>query len=363
MLLSLSVIKSIRNREVGEMQSIAHNTSKVKKMNEELIRQVLRTLRTGTKSQIAQITGLSVATCGTLLGEMLQSGEALEDEPEASSGGRRARRFVYNADYSHIACICAVYEQGHPQLTYVVTDSFGHTLERRSQKAAEIDEASIDTLLGVLLEKYPQIKAIGIGIPGLTHEGVVHICDAAALVGVPLARRIRERYGVRVIVENDMNLTVYGLYREREWQESATIAAMAFVEGCFPGAGMIVDGQIHRGSSRFAGEVSFLPFGISREEQLRQLHIKATFIPLAAHAVASLTAIVNPQWIALMGGQVEAADLPAIREHVLSFIPTEHMPELTFLDNPKKPYEEGLIAMTLESLAYSLQLVEKSRPG
>lgn len=341
------------------MQPVTHSTLKVKKMNEESVRQALRTMESGTKAQIAQMTGLSVATCGTLLGELLESGEALEDEPEESSGGRRARRFVYNPDHSHIACVCALYEQKRPTLSYAVADSFGRILTSRSREVPALDEAALDTLIGVLLTQYPQIKAVGIGIPGLVHEGVINICDASELIGVPLAARIESKYSVKVTVENDMNLTVYGLYQKQEWEEPGTVAAMTFVPGCFPGAGLMIDGQIHRGNSRFAGEVSFLPFGISREEQFRRLNARDTFIPLAAHAVASLAAIVNPRLVALTGGQVDAADLPAIRERCLSVIPAEHMPELVFLDNPAEPYMEGLIAMTLESLSYSFRLIEK----
>ncbi len=342
------------------MQSAAQGSIKLKKINEEWVRQALRASESGTKAQIAQITGLSVATCGTLLGQMLETGEALEDEPEESSGGRRARRFVYNADHSHIACICAVYEQERPMLIYTVADSFGRVLERRAKKAAALDEEAIDTLVGVLLAKYPQIKALGIGIPGLTHEGVINICDAAELIGVPLAGRLAERYGIKVTVENDMNLTVYGLYRRSEWAEPGTVAAMIFESGCLPGAGLMIDGRIHRGTSRFAGEVSFLPFGISRDEQLRRLNVKKTFVPLAAHAVASLAAIVNPKIVALTGAQVDASDLPAIREQCLAVIPPEHMPELTFLETPQEPYIEGLIAIALESLFDSFERIKKN---
>ncbi|QDH19825.1 ROK family protein [Saccharibacillus brassicae] len=340
------------------MQPAAHSSIKVKKMNEEAVRQALRNAGSGTKTQIAQITGLSIATCGTLLGEMLESGEALEDEPEQSSGGRRARRYVYNADHTHAACICAMYEKEKPTLLYAVADSFGRILERRAEEVDALDEAAIDTLIGALLSRYAQIKAVGIGIPGLVHEGVINICDAAELIGVPLGQRIEQKYGVKVTVENDMNLTVYGLYGQQPWAEPETAAAMIFVPGCFPGAGLMIDGRIHRGASRFAGEVSFLPFGMSRDEQFERLNVKETFVPLAAHAVASLAAIVNPRLIALMGDQVDAADMPAIRELCLTVIPAEHMPELTFVKTPEEPYMQGLIAMTLESLSYSFKLVE-----
>lgn len=158
-----------------------------------------------------------------------------------------------------------------------------------------------------------------------------------------------------------MNLTVYGFFKQQDYEEDKTIVVLTFIKGAFPGAGMMIDGHIHKGNTRFAGEVSFLPFGISRDEQFIRLGQTETFIPLAAHTIASLTAVINPETIALTGEQVRQEDVPHIYQSCLAFIPEEHMPHLIVLDHPDDYYMNGLIAITLESLTYSLQLVEKRR--
>ncbi|MDR0269502.1 hypothetical protein [Paenibacillus sp.] len=49
------------------MNPITNNTMRIKKMNQELVRQALKTMTQGTKSMVAQATGLSIATCGSIL--------------------------------------------------------------------------------------------------------------------------------------------------------------------------------------------------------------------------------------------------------------------------------------------------------
>lgn len=56
------------------MSQPSHNTQLVKKINVELVKSMLRTSGTGTKASIAEQTRLSVATCGTILNELVRTG-------------------------------------------------------------------------------------------------------------------------------------------------------------------------------------------------------------------------------------------------------------------------------------------------
>lgn len=359
--LKILLITIFKSLEVNKINQVANNSIRVKKINRELIKQALKSMKEGTKSSIASATGLSVATCGNILNELLETGEVLETELEASNGGRPARRFIYNADFSYIVCLYAKIEDGLQSITYAVTNSVGERVDGGYLTYEYIDGATIDHLVGTLIQQFSNIKAVGIGIPGLVHRGVINICDIKTLIDAPLESLLREKYEVAVTIENDMNLTVYGFYKQQNYEEDKTIAVVTFLKNAFPGAGMMIDGRIHKGNTRFAGEVSFLPFGISREEQLSHLSQTDTFIPLAAHTISSLTAVINPETIALTGEQVRQQDVPHIYQSCLKIIPEEHMPHLIVLDQPDDHYMNGLIAITLESLTYSLQLVEKRR--
>ncbi|ANS74469.1 transcriptional regulator [Paenibacillus yonginensis] len=343
------------------MNPIVHNTIQVKKMNQELVRQALKTMKQGTKSMVAQATGLSIATCGNLLNELQELGELIKLDVEESSGGRPAKLYRYNVDFSYIAClIIKSGEQAH-SITYTVANLAGETIEKGYQENKRMDPAVIHQLVDRLIELFPQIRAVGIGVPGAVNQGIVNISEIQELMHVPLEAPIRDKHGVEVIVENDMNLTVYGYYQKQDYEEEETVVVATFDQGCFPGAGIMVNGHIHRGSTRFAGEISFLPFGMSSEEQFRQLHDRATFYELVGRAVSSLTAVLNPKTVALTGSLVFPSDIDRIRQECRKSIPDMHMPQLTLLEHPDEDYGYGLITMTLESLAYSLRIVDKRR--
>ena len=81
-----------------------NNTMRVKKMNEELVRQTLRTMRQGTKSMVAQATGLSVATCRSILIDLMNAGELVELDMEESSGADPLR-FISTTKIMPTSCV------------------------------------------------------------------------------------------------------------------------------------------------------------------------------------------------------------------------------------------------------------------
>ncbi|QOS79433.1 ROK family protein [Paenibacillus sp. JNUCC31] len=330
-------------------------------MNQEMVRQALKTMKQGTKSMVAATTGLSIATCGNLLNELLDTGELLELGMEESSGGRPARLYRFNENFSYVACIIIRAGVKIHSLTYTIANLAGETISEGYQENNRIDSTVIDKLVDQLIDLFPQIRAVGIGVPGAVNQGIINTSDIQELINVPLAASIQENHEVEVIVENDMNLTVYGFYQKQGYDEEKSVAVATFIEGCLPGAGMMVGGHIHRGITCFAGEIAFLPFGMSHDELYRQLHDRTTFHYLSGHAVASLIAIMNPETIALTGSLVDSSDLDLIRQECLKYIPEMHIPKLTLLEHPDEDYMYGLITMTLESLSYSLKLVEKRR--
>lgn len=343
------------------MNPITSNTMQIKKMNQELVRQTLKTMKQATKSMVARSTGLSVATCGSILNELLATGELLELEAEESNGGRPAKVYRYNVNFSYIACLIVRAGLNAHSLQFMVTNLAGEAVEEGREEYFPIDSAAIDQLVGRLIARYPEIRAVGIGVPGAVNQGVMNLGDIQELIDVELEKLIREKYELEVILENDMNLTVYGFYHKQGYEEEKSVAVATFIEGSFPGAGLMVNGNIHRGSTHFAGEISFLPYGMSRTEQFRQWHDRATFHVIAVHAVTSLIAVMNPETVALTGSLIHSADIEPIRRECLKYVPEMHMPQLMLLEHPDEDYMHGLITMTLESLAYSYQLVEKRR--
>jgi predicted NBD/HSP70 family sugar kinase len=315
----------------------------------------------GTKASIANLTKLSVATCGTILNELLQTGEIIDLGPDESSGGRPASRYQFNADYASVLCLIIRTEGGIHSITHTYANLNGEMADEQTLYLDEINVPVVEDLIANLIEQHHNVQAIGIGIPGVAHNGVIGICDVPDLAGQPLGLRLKEQYGdVEVVIGNDMNLTVYGLYNQQQFEEEKNFAVVTFPENHFPGAGFIIDGRPLTGNTQFGGEVSFLPFGVSREKQLSMLKTAEGLQELVTKTLISIIAIINPAAIVVTGDTMDPAMrgdlLQGCRDHL---IPQEHMPELIIQRDTRREYVTGLVAVTLESLTYRIQVVEK----
>lgn len=341
------------------MLPLVNNMIRVKQVNIELVKTALKALTFGTKLTIANATGLSVATCNNILNELLERGEVVEADLEQPNGGRPARRFMYNANYSYIACIYVNNEGGIYKIIHVITNLTGEIIEENSVEVEIINYEVIDNLIEKLIFNYENIKAIGIGIPGIVHKGVIGAGDIEELVDLPLVTMLKAKYNLEIIVENDMNLIVYGFYKKQNYDEEKTIAVVIFPQNNCSGAGIIVDGHIIRGNTNFAGEVSYLPFDISREEQIKQLNRIDSFSPLMVKTIASIIAIINPETIVLTGGLIRSDMLEDLSTACCKTIPHEHMPQIIIQENMQDDYINGLVSITLESLTCDIQLIEK----
>jgi len=341
------------------MNPVTYNTIQVKQMNIELVKTTLKAQGIGTKASISSLTKLSVATCGTILNELVAAGEVIEMDADESSGGRPAKQYAYNADFGCAVCLLIRTEGGIHSISYRIVNLIGASVEETTIELQHIDMDAIDLLIGTLIRERGNVLAIGIGIPGVVHRGVIGVCDVPDLAGKPLGPYLEDKYEMSVTIENDMNMTVYGFYHLQNFEEEKTFAVVTFPRNHFPGAGFIVDGRIISGNTKFGGEVSFLPFGLSREEQLRQLHAEDGFVRLAAHTLASIIAIINPVTIAITGELPRENQLDELYRRCLKDIPEEHMPQLFIQNDTHKEYMTGLATATLESLIYRLQVIER----
>ena len=98
-------------------------------------------------------------------------------------------------------------------------------------------------------------------MPGIidAERGVVgvDIHYAPELAGAPLAAMLRDRVGVPVFVDNDVNALALA-----EWTWGAGRGARSLVMlalGTGVGGGIIVDGRLHRGHAGFGGELGHVP--------------------------------------------------------------------------------------------------------
>ncbi|MDF2820495.1 MAG: hypothetical protein K0R15_936 [Clostridiales bacterium] len=347
------------------MKQIVCNTAQVKSNNKEVVKNALKSLSNGTKTTIARITGLSVATCNTILNELATAGEILEVESDNIGEvivGRPAKAFRFNENYEYICCINLGFENKKKKLSYAIVDLLGNVVEKVSSEEDVIDYDVLESIIGKLLIKYHNIKAVGVGIPGVsTRKNVIDFCDIEELSNCPLSEKLMKKFALDVVIDNDMNLIAYGVYQECEYKEDTSIAAVSFFKDNLPGAGIIVDGHIIHGDTNFAGEVSFLPFGCTKEEQKELLKNREGNIQIVSKTIASIAAIINPTTVIITGTTLEENMVEEIYQICSGMIPQRHIPNIRFVENVDEFYLKGISSLTLEYRSNLIHKAQKNR--
>ena len=96
------------------------------------------------------------------------------------------------------------------------------------------------------------IRAMGLGVPGVVIKGRVYNAYNLRWDEVPIQTILRRRLRVPVFVDNDCNLFTLGIHRV-EYRSKPSTMAGAFLGTGF-GGGLIINGKIFRGFNYAAGE-------------------------------------------------------------------------------------------------------------
>ena len=329
-----------------------NDSRQVKLSNTELLRAAILE-KEDTKVGLSGRTGLSVATCSTIIRSMLASGEVLPSDGLSSTGGRPAQVYRYNPHYAHILGLYVSNEAGINKIVCSTSTCTADTILKTSSSPTTLDYGAIEAALDELIRKDRLIKAVGIGVPGIVRDGRVASCDVGALQGLELKERIKKRFGVEAIVENDMNITAYGYYQKFSHLLDS-LAVVVLPKGNGPGSGIIIGGKILRGHSGFAGEVHSLPDGYNALFQ--DPEDEGHFLAALARMLVTIIVMVNPQRILLTGELLNAGMIQPLSLICLGMMPSEHCPELLFQEDCSDEYLDGLRMKAHESLRYHYRL-------
>lgn len=343
--------------EYSLMKRINSNTAKIKNVNKENVRIMLKSNKVATKLMVAQATGLSITTCGTILNELVQDGEVFQNNVLESNGGRPANEYVYNADFAYVTGIYLRAEKGKGILRYVVANAVGEIVIDESRDYTEVVYETISQLIGDLLKTYPQMKAVVIGVPGIVYEGIITDCEIRALNGIAMSQQLKEKYKIDITIENDICTITYGFYNRQNFKTAKNVAVIYFSEDNYPGAGFAINGYVVKGNTMFSGEISYLSFVEDRVNYGKELKNREKLVDYAGKTAQDIAVIVDPVLIAFVGGAVREEDLGKIRKRFAAKIPLKHIPQIIVDDNIYEDYVNGLIELALQKLNYKVELV------
>jgi glucokinase len=104
-----------------------------------------------------------------------------------------------------------------------------------------------------------QVSAMGLCIPGQVdaQTGVVNLAVNLNLYDYPLREAITAEFGIPCVLENDARAATIGAYHFVQRQEM--VRDIAFINiGTGVGAGVMINGRLHRGANGMAGEIGHM---------------------------------------------------------------------------------------------------------
>lgn len=316
------------------------STASIKQQNVKSIKKVILEKGSVTKPEVAEKTGLSVVTCGTILNELTANGTIVEKQLMLSSGGRPAMSYQYNTDSGNILCAFIYAENNECFLRYQVLDIVGNIKDVGVFLEKKIHVNAITKCIKDICGKNPNIKIITLGVQGCINNGIVEYSDIPELGGANLAQVIQEETGITTLVENDMNTVALGYSKKNSNEKN--VAMLFFPKGQTPAGGFIVDGNILRGTSNLAGELSFFPFGFDKKTQQAAFSNVKKALPFVNQLVIATTVFMDPAVIVITGGLAGELSEREITSYLKKTLNRNQLPKIEIRPMVEAEYIAGL---------------------
>jgi predicted NBD/HSP70 family sugar kinase/biotin operon repressor len=236
----------------------------LRERNRLLVVDALRRHGLASRSDLARLTGLSRTTVGSLVAGLQAQGLVVELEVNGARHAGRGRPPVL-LRLDPAAGVAAGIYFDHDEVRIALADLSSNVLaEDRcdtdvDHSATESIDLAVDMLEAVQAEAgidSSQIVGVGVGLPGPIDRRSGKIGSAVILpgwAGVQAQKVLSWRLGLHVEVDNDANL---GALAEASFGAGRGLTNIIYVMlGSGIGAGLVLDGRVHRGAAGLAGEL------------------------------------------------------------------------------------------------------------
>ena len=337
-------------------KNIPGNAVLIKQINTRLVRKTLRKLRKGTASQLANLSGLTAVTVGTILQELIRSGEVFEGGLLPSMGGGPSREYCYNPDFSHVAYICAYEKEERDTFVIRVANHFKQTLFEQERQIERVTNADFNSLLDQALASFPSIRAIGLSLPGFM-SGENLLSDYSDLNGDQFLKTLRQKYQIPIVFENDVNAACLGFCSSQEIDSETPVLYGYFPKKYFPGIALYLDGQLYRGYRNFVGEIRPQYFELDWTDAAFYENSEV-FCPIFARFLAQISSIVSPERIILAGEQFTEALMQKINDAFIKIYDPHARPALTAADSFYQDCDNGAFIAAWQTLEFGEEIVQ-----
>lgn len=353
-----TLLKSIIVMGVIKVKNIGGNALVIREVNINLVRKVLKERGEVTKRQVAESTGLSIVTVGTVLHDLAERNEVRAGKMSSSSGGRPAQQYIYNDEHALALILFPFEQEGSITIESTIVTLSGRRLHEASTNVPHIDLDAFEQVIDDTLQLYPKIGAIGFGLPGSEVDAVLVVSDYEALRGLKVAEHFKNRYNKPVVIENDVNAAVLGYCSSHMPKDTDQAVVYFYFPDRFPpGAGIFLGGKLYKGKRGFAGEVGHMPLGVQWGDTGPQASSDVLEEAISKLTVA-VSSVLNPDVVVLYGSFLNEEHLLAVTEKCRAALPASTVPDILLSEDFAADYLNGMIAQTLRSLESGLSLTQ-----
>ena len=222
--------------------------------------------RSVSRAEIARSTGLSKQTISEVMRDLERDGWVHEDGQIQGSVGRSAVTYALRPDAAFVLGI----DLGGTKLHIALADLHGEivaeSIEPTSSDGGAAVVAQIERMKDALLQRASvsaqRLRGGVMGSPGMVDPASGSIVIAPNIPGLDsldVRAALRERLGIDITIENDVNLAAIGEHWRGNSRRARSFAFIAVGTGI--GMGIFSDGYLVRGARGAAGEIAYLPLG------------------------------------------------------------------------------------------------------
>ena len=240
--------------------------TEMRAINRSAVLEYLRLAKTASRTELSAQLYISKPTVMRIIDELVAN-ELVLPLNEKEKGSRRSREMLALNTINNL--VIGV-DLGGSHISGMIANIGGEILyQTRISEKWTNGEDNFQVLvqfmrdLQKVAEKYPaKILGIAVGVPGIIDSkgGVVKIAPSLNWKDFPLFERLKPFFDIPVIVENDVNLSVLGEYWFGSGVGIENVVMISIGTGI--GAGIILDGKLHRGYRESSGEIGYLLPGV-----------------------------------------------------------------------------------------------------
>ncbi len=246
---------------MSEVKEILKEVKLVKTVNMLTVLQVLYHQRVASRAYLMEATKLSLATITRIINQLINEQIIVEEKSEVASGGRRPMLVRLNYEQLFVAGVQVAREQ----IALAFYDLQGSLRIKKilSLESFEPEKvvAEVRATFFVLLEstqlEHQKILGVGLAVSGIVNQekGILEQSLELNWVGIPIVKMFEEALGLKVWVENNLNVAAIGELFSNNLQSSSNLLYLKI----FPniGAGVLLSGKLPS-SKGMAGEIGYL---------------------------------------------------------------------------------------------------------